>query len=145
MNSCRISFGRADSRFESAPSEADGGTDRKQLLLRLEAHFDARNPVRSLSIADQQLVEIALEISMQTRLLVMDEPTAALSAREVEDLFTIVHQMRSQQVAILFISHRLEQITDIADRVTVLRAGSQILTRPISELTLPDNSGPRRL
>jgi rhamnose transport system ATP-binding protein len=108
------------------------------LLLRLDAHFDARTPVRSLSIADQQLVEIAKALSMQARLLVMDEPTAALSAREVEDLFTIVRQLRSQQVAILFISHRLEEISDIADRVTVLRDGSQILTRPLGELTLPE-------
>src|SRR5215469_5989895 len=105
------------------------------LLRRLDAHFDARTPVRSLAIADQQLIEIAKALSMQTRLLVMDEPTAALSTREVEDLFTIVRQLRSQQVAILFISHRLEEISDIADRVTVLRDGSQILTKPTSELT----------
>jgi rhamnose transport system ATP-binding protein len=108
------------------------------LLQRLEAHFDARTPVRSLSVADQQLVEIAKALSMQTRLLVMDEPTAALSAREVGDLFTIVRQLRSQQVAILFISHRLEEISDIADRVTVLRDGSVILTRPVGEIALPE-------
>src|SRR5262249_12958287 len=104
-------------------------------LRRLDPHFDARTPVRSLSVADHQLIEIAKALSMQTRLLVMDEPTAALSAREVEDLFTIVRQLRSQGVAILFISHRFEEISDIADRVTVLRDGSQILTRPVSELT----------
>jgi rhamnose transport system ATP-binding protein len=65
----------------------------------------------------------------------MDEPTAALSAREVDDLFTIVRQLRAQGVAILFISHRFEEIFDIADRVTVLRDGSLILTKPTSELT----------
>jgi rhamnose transport system ATP-binding protein len=105
------------------------------LLRRLDAHFDARTPVRSLSIADQQLIEIAKALSMQTRLLVMDEPTAALSAREVEDLFSIVRQLRGQGVAILFISHRFEEIFDIADRVTVLRDGARILTKPTSELT----------
>ncbi len=105
------------------------------LLRRLDATFDARTPVNSLSIADQQLIEIAKALSMQTRLLVMDEPTAALSAREVEDLFGIVRQLRAQGVAILFISHRFEEIFEIADRVTVLRDGAHILTKPTSELT----------
>jgi rhamnose transport system ATP-binding protein len=105
------------------------------LLQRLDAHFDARTPVRSLSIADQQLVEIAKALSMQTRLLVMDEPTAALSAREVGDLFGIARQLRGQGVAILFISHRFEEIFDIADHVTVLRDGVRILTKPVGELT----------
>jgi rhamnose transport system ATP-binding protein len=109
--------------------------DVNALLQRLDAHFDARTPVRSLSIADQQLIEIAKALSMQTRLLVMDEPTAALSAREVEDLFAIVRQLRAQGVAILFISHRFEEIFDIADRVTVLRDGAHILARPVAELT----------
>ncbi len=108
------------------------------LLRRLDAHFDARTPVRSLSVADQQLVEIAKALSMQTTLLVMDEPTAALSAREVDDLFAIVRQLRSQHVAILFISHRLEEIFAIADRVTVLRDGSYILSKPMNELSLPE-------
>ncbi len=105
------------------------------LLHRLDAHFDARTPVRSLSIADQQLIEIAKALSIQTRLLVMDEPTAALSTREVEDLSGIVRQLRGQGVAILFISHRFEEIFDIADRITVLRDGAHILTKPAGELT----------
>src|SRR5215469_902508 len=67
--------------------------DVNALLRRLDAHFDAHTPMRSLSVADQQLVEIAKALSIQARLLVMDEPTAALSAREVDDLFTIVRQL----------------------------------------------------
>jgi rhamnose transport system ATP-binding protein len=109
-----------------------------ELLYRLEAHFDARTPVRSLSVADQQLVEIAKALSMQTRLLVMDEPTAALSSREVDDLFAIVRAAIAQQVAVLFISHRLEEVFAIADRVTVLRDGARILTKPIVDLTTPE-------
>jgi rhamnose transport system ATP-binding protein len=108
------------------------------LLHRLEAHFDARAPVRSLSVADQQLVEIAKALSMQTRLLVMDEPTAALSSREVDDLFAIIRAAIDQQVAILFISHRLEEIFAIASQVTVLRDGARILTQKASELTVPE-------
>jgi rhamnose transport system ATP-binding protein len=105
------------------------------LLGRLDARFDARTPVRSLSVADQQLVEIAKALSIQARVLVMDEPTAALSAREVEDLFAIVRQLRAEGVAILFISHRLEEIFEIADRVTVLRDGAMILTKPTGQLS----------
>jgi rhamnose transport system ATP-binding protein len=105
------------------------------LLRRLDAHFDARTPVRSLSVADQQLVEIAKALSIQARVLVMDEPTAALSAREVEDLFNIVRQLRAEGVAILFISHRFEEIFEIADRVTVLRDGAAILTKRTSDVT----------
>jgi rhamnose transport system ATP-binding protein len=120
-------FGRVDWRLMYREVNA--------LLRRLDARFDARTPVKSLSIADQQLIEIAKALSMETRLLVMDEPTAALSAREVEDLFTIVRQLRAQGVAILFISHRFEEIFDIADRVTVLRDGAVILTKPTSELS----------
>jgi rhamnose transport system ATP-binding protein len=104
-------------------------------LRRLEAHFDARTPVRSLSVADQQLVEIAKALSMQTRLLVMDEPTAALSSREVADLFGIVRHLRSHEVAVLFISHRIEEVFELADRVTVLRDGARILTKVLGELT----------
>ena len=81
------------------------------------------------------VAEIAKALAMETRLLVMDEPTAALSGREVEDLFTIVRQLRSQGVAILFISHRFEEIFDLADRVTVLRDGAYVGTRPVGEVT----------
>ncbi len=108
------------------------------LLVKLEAHFDGRTPVKSLSVADQQLVEIAKALSMKTRLLVMDEPTAALSAREVEDLFAIVRQLRAQNVAILFISHHLEEIFAIADRVTVLRDGTRTMTTALEDVSLQE-------
>src|SRR5438132_2498416 len=95
-------------------------------------------PVRGLSVADQQLVEIANSLSLDARVLVMDEPTAALSGREVQRLFTIIRQLRGRGVAILFVDHRMEEVFEIADRVSVLRDGRHVITAPISELTPAD-------
>src|SRR2546428_1718452 len=95
-------------------------------------------PLRGLSVADQQLVEIAKALSLDARVLVMDEPTASLSSHEVERLFTIIRQLRSRGVAILFVDHRMEEVFEIADRVSVLRDGRHVITAPISELTPAD-------
>jgi len=91
-------------------------------------------PVRGLSVADQQLVEIAKSLSLDARVLVMDEPTASLSSHEVERLFTIIRQLRARGVAILFVDHRMEEVFEIADRVSVLRDGRHVITAPINEL-----------
>ena len=80
--------------------------------------------VRSLSVAEQQMVEIAKAISRDVRVLIMDEPTSALSETEVETLFDIIRQLRESGVAVIFISHRLEEVLHICDRVTVLRDGA---------------------
>ena len=95
-------------------------------------------PVRGLSVADQQLVEIAKALSLDARVLVMDEPTASLSSREVERLFTIIRQLRARGVAILFVDHRIEEVFEIADRVSVLRDGRHVITVPIAEVTPAD-------
>jgi len=95
-------------------------------------------PVRGLSVADQQLVEIAKALSLDARVLVMDEPTASLSSHEVERLFTIIRQLRSRGVAILFVDHRMEEVFEIADRLSVLRDGRHVITALISELTPAD-------
>jgi rhamnose transport system ATP-binding protein len=95
-------------------------------------------PVRGLSVADQQLVEIAKALSMEARVLVMDEPTAALSANEVERLFAITRQLRDRGVAVLFVDHRMDEVFEIADRVSVLRDGGHVITAPISDLTPED-------
>ena len=105
------------------------------LLATLGVQFTARTPVRSLSVADQQLVEIAKALNVETHVLVMDEPTAALSPREVRELFTIVRRLREQGVAILFVSHRLEEVFELADRITILRDGSFVISAPIKEMT----------
>ncbi len=105
------------------------------LLTTLGVQFTAHTPVRSLSVADQQLVEIAKALNVQTRVLVMDEPTAALSPREVHELFAIVRRLREQGVAILFVSHRLEEVFELADRITILRDGSFVISTPVKEMT----------
>ena len=88
-----------------------------------------------LTVASQQAVEIAKALSLDVRVLIMDEPTAALSAHEVSELFTQIRRLTDSGVAVLFISHRLDEVFEIADRVTVLRDGRLISSRPRSEVT----------
>lgn len=107
------------------------------LFAQLGVTLDPDRLARGLSIADQQLVEIAKALTANARVIVMDEPTAALTATEVERLFGIVETLRSRGNAVLFVSHRLEEIFAICQRVTVMRDGRHVLTRPIEELTIP--------
>jgi rhamnose transport system ATP-binding protein len=107
----------------------------ERLLASLDVDLSVYAPVRGLSVADQQLVEIAKALSLDARVLVMDEPTAALSPHEVEKLFAITKQLRQQGVAILFVSHRLEEISELADQLTVMRDGARVITAPASELS----------
>lgn len=105
------------------------------LLSQLDMQLDVRSPARGLTLASQQAVEIAKAISLNVRVLIMDEPTASLSAHEVDQLFALANRLREQGVAILFISHRMEEVFAIADRVSVLRDGQHISTRPRAEVT----------
>jgi rhamnose transport system ATP-binding protein len=106
-----------------------------RLFEELGVDFDPNVPVRGLGVADRQLLEIAKALSSSARLLIMDEPTAALSPHEVDNLFEIVRQLRDRDVAVVFVSHRLEEVGAIADAVTVLRDGRHIATRPASEVS----------
>ena len=114
----------------SAMREEAGG-----ILRELGADFGADTPVLGLGVADRQLLEIAKALSSSARLLIMDEPTAALSPHEVDRLFAIVRDLRERGVAVIYISHRLEEVAAIADAVTVLRDGQHIATRPAAELS----------
>jgi rhamnose transport system ATP-binding protein len=105
------------------------------ILARLDVHLDVRSLASGLSVAAQQAVEIAKAISLDVRVLIMDEPTAALSAHEVTQLFRQVRHLTASGVAVLFISHRLDEVFEIADRVTVLRDGRRISSRPRDEVT----------
>src|SRR5207247_4406005 len=93
---------------------------------------------RGLSIAEQQIVEIAKALSLDARVIVMDEPTAALSAVEVERLFRVIQGLRAGGAAVLFISHRLEEVFGLCQRVTVLRDGRHIVSRDVAGLTAED-------
>ena len=107
------------------------------LFEQLGVGLDPDRLARGLSIADQQLVEIAKALTTNARVIVMDEPTAALAMNEVEQLFRIVETLRARGNAVLFISHRLEEIFGICRRVTVMRDGRHVWTKPIDELTVP--------
>jgi rhamnose transport system ATP-binding protein len=109
--------------------------DATEVLARLGVQIEVDEPARGLTLAEQQTVEIAKAISLDVRILIMDEPTASLSAHEVRRLFSIIDNLRSQGVAILFISHRMDEVFEISDTVTILRDGQWISTRPRSELT----------
>jgi rhamnose transport system ATP-binding protein len=104
------------------------------LLDRLGVTLDPGRPVRGLSIADQQIVEIAKALSFDARVLIMDEPTAALSGQEVARLFSVVETLRDRGAAVLFISHRLGEVFAICSTVTVLRDGEVTHDGPASEL-----------
>lgn len=105
------------------------------VIAKLGVSLDARRPAALLTLAEQQTVEIARAISLDVRVLIMDEPSASLSDHEVQRLFSIARSLSSQGVAVLYISHRLEEIFALADRVTVMRDGAHISTKPIEEVT----------
>ena len=107
----------------------------ENILKQLDVKLDVRQPARGLTLAAQQTVEIAKAISLQVRVLIMDEPTASLSAHEVKQLFKLTNTLKQQGVAILFISHRMEEVFEIADRVSVFRDGKWISTKPRGEVT----------
>jgi rhamnose transport system ATP-binding protein len=108
----------------------------RELLSSLRMEIDVRVPVKILSIAERQAIEIAKALSIDARVLVMDEPTSTISSREVDRLFEIVEQLKKQGVAILFISHFIDEILGWGDDVTVLRSGKRITTLPATDLTL---------
>jgi rhamnose transport system ATP-binding protein len=109
--------------------------DAAAVLDRLGVHLDVGQPARGLTVSAQQTLEIAKALSLRVRVLIMDEPTASLSDHEVRRLFGIVKALRREGVAILFISHRMEDVFQIADRITVLRDGRWISTRPAGDVT----------
>ena len=106
--------------------------DAAALFERLKLKLDPRTPIGALTVARQQMVEISKALSFRSRVLIMDEPTAALNNTEIEELFRIIRQLKSQGVGIVYISHKMDEIQRIADRVTVLRDGCYIDTVPAS-------------
>src|SRR5437899_2037615 len=109
-----------------------------RLLAGLGLSIDPRRRVGTLTVAEQQLVEIAKALSADAELVVMDEPTAALTVEETERLFRFIRDLRARGVGIIYITHRLEEIFKIADRVTVLRDGQRVGTYTVAELTMDE-------
>jgi ABC-type sugar transport system ATPase subunit len=110
----------------------------RQLFERVGVAVDPAALCRDLSIAQQQVVEVARALSLDARILVMDEPSATLTPQEVEHLFVIIHDLKRRGIGILYISHRLEEVFTIADRVVVLRDGECVGSRPIGQTNRDD-------
>ena len=106
------------------------------ILDSLGLPLDARCLAETLSVAEQQMVEIAKAISFQAKIIVMDEPTAALAEHETATLFRLVRRLKSEGVSVIYISHRLEEVFEVADRVVVLRDGRKVGGLPVAEATV---------
>ena len=132
----------AENIYLGAEPSRGGRIDRRAMregcrpvLDRLGAPFTPDTPVGSLSIAEQQLVEIARALHAQSKILVLDEPTTALSSRETDRLFALVRQLRADGIALIYISHRMAEVYELADRVSVLRDGGYVGTLTRDELS----------
>jgi rhamnose transport system ATP-binding protein len=112
--------------------------DARKLMDMLGVSIDVTRTMRGLSIADQQMVEIARALASDSRLIIMDEPTAPLTPREVETLFMIARRLRDEGRTLIFISHRLEEVRALCNRVTIFRDGGKVATDSISALTDAD-------
>lgn len=110
----------------------------RELLARLHLEVDPRTLIGSLGVGKQQMIEVAKALHHRADLIIMDEPTAALSIQEIDDLFGIIRELQAQGVAIIYISHHLEETFAISDRVTVLRDGRGVGTYPTASLKIDD-------
>lgn len=128
-----IFLGKESQRF-SWLNESEINTKSKQILADLKLDISPKIKVKNLSIADRQMVEIAKAISNNAKVIIMDEPTSALSENEVETLFGIIEKLKKQGVAIIYISHKMDEIFKISDTITVLRDGKLISTQKAEEL-----------
>ncbi len=109
--------------------------DAQEALQQIDIELDVKMKVGSLSVAQQQMVEIAKAISLKSRILILDEPTSALTESETEKLFSVIRRLRSQGITMIYISHRMEEIFEICDSYTVMRDGTYVTGGAISEVT----------
>jgi ribose transport system ATP-binding protein len=110
----------------------------KKYLKTLDLDIDPSTPIRKLPVSKQQMVEICKTLSMNANIIIMDEPTSALSEREIEELFKLIAMLKNEGKGVIYISHRLEELSRIVDRVTILRDGKYIKTMNFAETNLPE-------
>ncbi|MFB0516470.1 MAG: sugar ABC transporter ATP-binding protein [Candidatus Neomarinimicrobiota bacterium] len=130
-----IFLGREQIQIPGLINQREIFTSAQSILDDLGVEIDARKPVGELGVAQQQMVEVAKALSLDARVLIMDEPTSALTENEITELFSAIRQLKRKGVSIIYISHRLEELFEIGDRVTVLRDGKYVGTRDVSEVT----------
>ena len=133
-----IYIGRQPLRTGRRIDRAAMNTAAAELFARLGVRLDPERQARGLSVADQQIVEIAKALSLNARVLVMDEPTAALTTVEVQRLFEVMRTLRGHGAAVLFISHRLEEVFASCQRVTIMRDGQFVRSAPIDEVSVDE-------
>ncbi len=119
-------------------SQADMNAEAGRILQNLRIDLDPTTIVGDLQVSKQQMVEIAKALSTNARVLIMDEPTSALTSNEIEELFRIIRQLRDEGRGIVYISHRLEELQHIVDTVTILRDGQFILESPFKDISMND-------
>ena len=120
--------------LNNAKMEEEAG----RILSELKIDISPRQIVGDLPVSKQQMVEIAKALSINAKVLIMDEPTSALTAREIDDLFRIIHQLKEEGHGIVYISHRLEELQHIVDRVTIMRDGQYITCRDFADMTMDE-------
>ena len=119
-------------------SNAEMEAEARSILEELKIDLDPGQVVGDLPVSKQQMVEIAKALSTHARVLIMDEPTSALTAREIEDLFRIIHSLKEKGCGIVYISHRLEELQHIVDRVTIMRDGQYITAMNYKDTSLDE-------
>jgi ribose transport system ATP-binding protein len=131
-----IFIGREPRRFGFCLDEDALNEQASRIFQRMNLKLDPRTPVGELTVAKQQMVEIAKALSYESKVLIMDEPTAALNNEEVADLFRIIGQLKEEGVGIVYISHKMDELRQIADRVTVMRDGKYIAAAPMAQTSV---------
>ncbi len=112
--------------------------DTEELLERVGLDISPKTPIEFLGIAQMQLIEIAKALSSESKVLILDEPTATLTSKEIDTLFGIIKTLHTQGVTVIYISHRLQEIFDIGDHITVLRNGEKVGTAATDDITIPE-------
>lgn len=133
-----IFIGREPRRRFGRLDEAALNSQAADIFAQMNLDLDPRTPVHQMTIAKQQMVEIAKALSYRSHILVMDEPTAALNDAEIADLFTIIRTLRSEGAGIIYISHKMDELQQIADRVTIMRDGETVGTVPAADTPIDE-------